>query len=493
MCRYIKSKNRWIVTYAGIMKYKLNIGAGFMPARAGGDKPLPYGEENSEKTCLPALMIALLFCVLWTSVCIAADNATQLTLEKAIAIALEQNPGFRTSSLGIQAAEHRRKAAGADFLPKMGTSYTYARLNEPPRMKLPAGDFSPQSINAVIGTQNMYRWDLHVVQPLFTGGEIYNKYKLEKLGVDVARLKNETARNDLVYNVKAAYFTILKAQKLREVARQAVEQIESHEKTAGDFFQQEMIAKNDLLEAQVRRAQAEQDLVRADQGVELARAAFNTVLHQDVNAAVEVAETGEAQNLGLALADYQSLALQQRPVIGEIDTTIKQAQTGIKLAQGTYFPKAFLVSAYNRHGNQADMRGSLYQDPESWHVGVNLDWTFWEWGKKGNVVGEQKVKLLEAQEVKKEVVDNVMLQVKAAWLSCQENWKNIGVSRTAIARAEENFRIYQNRFSQQMSTTTDVLDAQTLLTYARSNYNNSLYDYLIARAMLENAVAGEVK
>jgi outer membrane protein TolC len=126
-------------------------------------------------------------------------------------------------------------------------------------------------------------------------------------------------------------------------------------------------------------------------------------------------------------------------------------------------------------------------------VGVNLDWTFWEWGKKGNVVGEQKVKLLQAQETKKAVTDTVLLQVKDAWLRCQENWKNIGVSRTAIERAEENFRIYQNRFEQQMSTTTDVLDAQTLLTHARSNYNNSLYDYFISRAMLENAVAGEVK
>ena len=435
----------------------------------------------------------LFFCVMYASVCSAADNSTQLTLEKAIAIALEQNPGFKESGLGIQAAEHRRKAAGADFLPKVGTSYSYSRLNEPPRMKLPAGELSPQSINAVMGAQNMYQWDLHVVQPLFTGGEIYNKYKLEKLGVDVARLKNEGARNDLIYNVKAAYFSILKAQKLREVARQAVAQIQSHEKTASDFFQQEMIAKNDLLEAQVRLAQAEQDLVRADQGVELASAAFNTVLHQDVNMAVEIAETGEAQNLGLALADYQSLALQRRPVIGEIDTTIKQAQTGVKLAQSTYFPKAFLVSSYNRNGNQADVRGTPYQDPESWNVSMKLDWTFWEWGKKGNVVGEQKVKLLEAQEVKKEVVDNVMLQVKAAWLRCQENWRNINVSRTAIARAEENFRIYQNRFNQQMSTTTDALDAQTLLTHARSNYNNSLYDYLISRAMLENAVAGEVK
>jgi len=423
----------------------------------------------------------------------AADNATQLSLDRAIAIALEQNPEFKTSNLGIRGAEHRKKAAGADFLPKLGTSYTYARLNEPPRFKMPAGELSAQDINVVAGTQNVYQWDLHLVQPLFTGGEIYNKYKLEKLGVDVAKLKNQTARNELVYNVKAAYFSILKTRKLREVALQAVEQIASHEKIARDFFEQEMIAKNDLLEAQVRLAQAQQDLVRAEQGVELARAVFNTVLHQDVNMAVDVAEMNDARQLSLALAENQALAMQHQPVIREIDTGIRQAQAAVQLAQGTYFPKVFLLSSYLRQGNQADVRGSLYQDPEAWNMTVNLDWTFWEWGKKANVVGEQKVKLLEAQEIKKEVVDKVMLQVKDAWLRCEENWKNIGVSRTAIAQAEENFRIYQNRFNQQMSTTTDVLDAQTLLTHAHSNYNTTLYDYFIARAFLERATGASVQ
>ncbi len=424
---------------------------------------------------------------------LAVDNATQLTLEKAIEIALAQNPGFAASGLGMQGAEHRRKAAGADFLPKIGTSYSYTRFNEPQRLKMPAGDFWPQSINAVVGTQNRYQWDLHLVQPLFTGGELYNKYKLEKLGVDVAQLKNDTARNELVYSVKAAYFTILKTQKLQDVARQAVEQIVSHEKTARDFFEQEMIAKNDLLEAQVRLAQAEQDLVRAEQSVELAKALFNTVLHQEVNMAVDIVDIRDVQNPSRALAESQSLAMQRQPVIREIDTVIKQAQTTVQLAQGTYFPRVFMLSSYNRQGNQADMRGSLYQDPESWNMTVNLDWTFWEWGKKANVVGEQKVKLLEAQEVKKEIVDRVMLQVKDAWLRCEENWKNINVSRTAIARAEENFRIYQNRFNQQMSTTTDVLDAQTLLTHARSNHTAALYDYCIARAGLEKATGAGVQ
>ena len=423
----------------------------------------------------------------------AADNATRLTLDRAIEIALAQNPGFQASGLGIKEAEHRKKAAGADFLPKLKATYSYTHLSDPPEVKLPATSLAQMgSLNNAVGDDFSF-FTVKAIQPLFTGGEIYNKYKLEKLGVDVARLKNDTQRNDLVYSVKATYFTILKAQKLLGVARQAVEQIASHEKTSLDLFEQEMIAKNDLLEAQVRRAQAEQDLVRAEQGVELAKAMFNTVLHQDVNTDVAIADMDDAQRLTLTLTDSQALAMQRRPVISGIDTTIKQAQTGVKLAQSTYYPKLAFVTAYNRIGDHAATDTMKYIDANTWSMTVNMDWTFFEWGKKGNVVGEQKVKLLEAQEIKKEIGDKVMLQVKDAWLRTQENWKNINVSRTAIARAEENFRINQNRFNQQMSTTTDVLDAQTLLTHARSNYNNSLYDYFISRAMLENAVAGEVK
>jgi len=439
--------------------------------------------------CIKYLPFAVALCAL-PGAAAASDNNTPMTLAQAIEIAMEHNPTFKTSELAIQGATHRQRAAAADFLPKIGTSYIYQRLNEPPRIKAPAGTLYPEAISAVMGTQNRYQWDLHVVQPLFTGGELYWAHRLEKIGVDVARLKHQAARNELIHQVKAAYFAILKAQKLREIAHRAVEQIASHAKTARDFFEQEMMAKNDLLEAQVRLAQAQQDLVRAEQNVELARAAFNTVLHRDVNAAVEIADVCDEHQPVTDRAENQALALQRQPLIRAIDAGIRQAQTAVQLAYGTYFPKVYLLSSYARQGNQADVRGTPYGDPEFWQISVQADWTFWEWGKKSNVVGEQKVKLLEAQELRKEIVDTILLQVENAWLRCKENFKNIGVARTAIARAEENFRIYQNRFEQQMATTTDVLDAQTLLTQAHSNYHASRYDYCVSRSALELATGG---
>lgn len=454
-------------------------------ARPGRQRP--FG--GAGRALLLAIMLS---CIFGAGRCRAEDNGT-LTVDRAVEIALKENPGFQSASLGIKEAEHRKKSAGADFLPKLRTAYSYTHLSDPPELKLPAMPFVQQALpnDAISDDFSIFR--VMAVQPVFTGGEIYNKYRLEKLGVDVARLKRDTSRDDLVYSVKATYYTVLKAEKLLGVARQAVEQIQSHEKIAHDMFEQEMIAKNDLLEAQVRLAQAEQDLVKAEQAVELSKATFNTVLHRDVSAPVALADRTDARRLTMLLDESEALALSRRPVLRQIEAMIEQARTGVRLASGTYFPKVAFVTAYNRIGDHAATESMKYLDANTWSMTLNMDWTFFEWGKKSNVVGEQKVKLLEAQEAKKDITDRVKLQVKDAWLKSQENWKNINVARTAIARAEENFRIYQNRFSQQMATTTDVLDAQTLLTHARANYHNALYDYFISAAMLEHAVAGEVK
>jgi outer membrane protein len=435
--------------------------------------------------------------VLITATAGAGESAPVLTLDKAIARALEKSPLLNSAKLGVNEAGHRQEAARADFFPKLSTDYSYTKFDEPPEMRfVSTGNSALQSLvtdNKVeVGPGSLYKFRAGLVQPLFTGGALTNQYRLEQLGVDVAKARSLIAREDVVLNVKASYFTVLKAEKMRAVAAQAVEQIRSHEQVARNFFEQEMIAKNDLLEAQVRLAQSRQDLIRADNGVAISKASLNTVLHQDVNTPVEVADSVTDTPMVLPLAECQALALQTRPLMKYIDTTIRQAERGIDLAKSGYYPKSYLMYNYNLQGDDPAVSGTEFQQAASWDVSVGLQWTFFEWGKTYHQVGENRVKLQRAQEARKEIVDGINLEVKSAFLDTQETYKNIGVARDAIFQAEENFRIYKERFDQQVATTTDVLDAQTLLSQARMNYNNSLCDYNIARAKLEKAVAKEL-
>ena len=239
---------------------------------------------------------ACLLTVVWCGAAGAAGDAPVLTLDQAIARALEKSPALNSAKLGVNEAGHRQEAARADFFPKLSTDYSYTKFDEPPEMRFVSTQSTPlQSLimgNKVeVGPGSLYKFRAGLVQPLFTGGALMNQYRLEQLGVDVAKARSLIAKEDVVLNVKAAYFTVLKAEKMRGVAAQAVEQIRYHEQTAHNFFEQEMIAKNDLLEAQVRLAQARQDLIRADNGVAVSKASLNTVLHQDVNTPIEVADS----------------------------------------------------------------------------------------------------------------------------------------------------------------------------------------------------------
>ena len=95
-------------------------------------------------------------------------------------------------------------------------------------------------------------------------------------------------------------------------------------------------------------------------------------------------------------------------------------------------------------------------------------------------VAAARYSMKKAQESQSELLDNIILEVRGAYVDTLEAEYNIGVTEKAIEQAEENFRINQSRYKAQLSTTTNVLDAQTRLTRAKIEYFNALYNYRIS-------------
>jgi outer membrane protein len=296
---------------------------------------------------------------------------------------------------------------------------------------------------------------------------------------------------DIILQVKAAYFTILKNEKIKAVALQTVEQVKSHVDVSLAFYEEEMIPKNDLLEAEVRYAQVQQDHIRVDNDVQIAKAHFNTILRRDINAPVEVVDILDYHAETFSLEACVKEALQRRTELKGALLDLEKAQQGVRLAKSKFFPTVSLVANYQRMGDQAELSGNTFEDAESWMVSTILSWDIWQWGKRHYQLGASKAKVAQAVEREKQVVDAVALEVKEAFLNLKEAEKNIFVAETAIEQAEENFRLNQERYNEQMATTTDVLDAQTLLNEAQKNYYNALSDYHIAKAFLERALGRE--
>ena len=438
------------------------------------------------------LMPVFLWCTLCLPAAAPAGNQTlPLSITESITLALDRNPALAGAEHSVRGADFERKAARTDFLPKISTEHSYTRYDETPYAKSPAGEFGPAAMKYKTGTRGRYQWNTSITQPVFAGGALVSSYQIARLGLDIARQNRDMARQDIILQVRQAYFTILKAEKLQAVALQAVTQVQSHVEVAKAFYEEQMVPQNDYLQSQVWLAQTQQDLIRAENSLQVAKAGFNTVLSRHINEPVAVQDVLACTPEAVSLDDFLRQAAAQRPEMKEAELCVEKARSGVSLAQSSYFPSLDLIGNYQKAGEHARMSGSPYEDDEVWTVSTMLRWDVWEWGRKSYKVGAGRAELSRWQEQKRRVADAVALEVKDAYLSVIEAEKNIGVARTAIAHAEENFRINKEQYAEQMATTTDVLDAQTMLTGAQSNYYSALSDYHIARAMLDRAAGRE--
>ena len=404
-----------------------------------------------------------------------------LTLEQSIKIALEKNLRLHSAMEGITGSKFRQKQAVTNFLPQWTGQYSYTRYSFPNFI----GNFGGTAGElGRVTSPDVYNLSTAINQPLFTGGSNLANYRLERYGVDVSKTDVETAKRDIVLQVREGYFNILRADKFVDVAKQAVKQFEAQLEVSKAFFEVGIIPKNDLLQSEVRLANARQALVGAERDLALAKSFFNILLRRDVNEPLSVVDILEYKPTALRLEDSLEEALRQRPEIKSAGLRVDQAEESVKIARSGFFPTVTLLGNYSRTSDEY----SLPFRSERWTLQALATLTIFDWGNTAYKVGESKVKVTQAEDSKTQLIEGIILEVKQDYLNLLTAEKNIEVSAKAIEQAEENLRMNEERYKYQVATATDVLDAVTLLAQARLNYYSALSDFNVAKARLERAM-----
>ena len=419
---------------------------------------------------------SILIVVFYGGSVLAQTTQEVLTLEESIKIALERNLQLHSAKEEIVGSEFKRREAFTNFLPIWGGQYSYTHYNSPVTLGSSLSNTS----------RDIFNLSTTVGEPLFTGGLNLANYRLTKLGVDFSKTTVETVQRDIILQVRALYFNILRAIKLRDVAEQTVKQFEAQLEVSKAFFDVGIVAKNDVLQAEVRLANAIQGLVKADNDLAVAKSSFNILLRRDVNLAFDVVDILEYKAFPLPLAESLAEALRRRPEIKAAEITVDQAKEGVKIARSGYFPTITLTGNYGRSSDAVGLQGDITS--ERWTIQTLATITLWNWGDTAFRVGESKVRVTQAEDSKNQVIDNITLEVKQDYLNMVTAEKNINVAQKSIEQAEENVRVNEERYKYQVATATDLLDAVTLLAQAKTNYFGALADFNIAKAQLERAM-----
>jgi len=422
---------------------------------------------------------------------LAQQPPVTMNLQETIDSAIKANLGLKQAEAEVKAAQETKKAQTTNFLPTLNSTYSYLHRDQPTTQAI--GVQGGGIVDVLVNPEDEYNFVTSFTQPIFTGFALINQYKIASLGLNVAEIKQQLTRQNIILDAKNAYFQILKTQKLLDVAQITVKQITAQKDVAESMYQVGMSPLNDLLQSQVQLANAKQSLVTAQNNLAIAQSQFNTLLVRPVNSPVAIADILDYKPFEHDIDYCLSQAGKNRLEIQVADLEVQISQKNYELSKRDYFPTVNLAGHYYKRGTDWDANGGEgVADSEYWNIQATATWNFWEWGRTTYGVREKLQRLAQAKYSQDQIQININQEVKQSYLRTKESEQNIVTIEKAIEQAKENLRITEERYKEQVSTNTDVLVAQTLYTQTMTNYYTALYDYKIAKAVLYRAIGQEV-
>jgi outer membrane protein TolC len=295
----------------------------------------------------------------------------------------------------------------------------------------------------------------------------------------VAQEDVELQRQLITLTVKESFINMNFARRLIRVQEQAVDRAALNLRSARGFFEVGTRPKSDVARAEVDVANARVDLIRARNAERLARVALNTAMGIPAETPTEVQDNLVYETMTLDRGQLQGQALSQRPEYKQARLRVDEAEARMRRAFRDFFPDITASGAYG--GTRADLN-------EIWEVGIALSWTLYDGGNRIARFRETKATVDATQARVKATALDISREVEQAFLVVNEAQERIGAAQTAVASAQENFRLAQGRFDAGVGTILELTDAQLFLTQAQNTEALALADYRIGVARLERAI-----
>ncbi|MBU1233680.1 MAG: TolC family protein, partial [Proteobacteria bacterium] len=281
-------------------------------------------------------VIFLLFPVLFYAILPASVFAAEktYTLEQCMEMALTRNPAVLVSVEKKNQAEWRKKTAYDDFLPKLNMDYSYTYLDNAYNVNANFAGIDELSVTV----HNNYRMGLHIDQPLFTGYRLIESYRLADLGLKEAVAGEELATLEITYQTIRAYYNLLMSTQFQRVRDNTVTTLTSHLNDSQQFYKNEIIPLNDLLESEVYLANAMQDARTAASRTRNAKTNLVTIIKEPLNPDFTVEDSPDTTLITSSLDLLTDQALETRPELKQANYGVDASKKLIVLAKSTYFP-----------------------------------------------------------------------------------------------------------------------------------------------------------
>lgn len=460
--------------------------------------------------------------------CGVAQSAT-LSLDSCRNLALAHNKAIKIADENITGAGFARQSAKAAYLPGIDFAGTYmynqhkiSLLGED--AKLPTMSFNPATMSydynilkdpttgapitdpktgtpiptevAVIpksamtyNIHNVVAGAITLTQPVYMGGAIRAMNEITRYAEQLAISMRNSAVQDVVYSVDEAYWTVVSLVQKQRLAKSYCDLLDSTRYNVNAMYEEGVATRSDVLSVDVKCNEAAVTLTKVENGLSLARMALAQVCGLPLQS--EFTLQDETLSTRPSMPEQEEFDSQgiysRRQDLASLRHGIQILEQQEKVARAALLPKVGVVAAWT-FSNPNTIDGFQNRFGCGFSVGASVSVPLWHWGGNYN-----KLRVAEsatrAQRLQLEDAESMVdLQVSQAKFRFEEARKTLDMTRSNLAKADENMHNAEYGFKEGVLTTDDVTAAQTAWLQAHSEYIDAEIGVQLCRVYLSKVL-----
>lgn len=420
----------------------------------------------------------------------ASETPVVITLQQALKIALSENVSVKVADLEIQRTQYAKKGAYAALYPQIDLTGSYQRTLKKQLMYM---TMNGQSMGIEVGKSNTINVGASAAMPI-VNAQLWKSLKLSALDVELSVEKARSSRLDMVTQVKNAYFAVLMAKEAFNVYKQVYENAEQNLAEAQKKYDAQKVSEFELVRAKTSVANAIPNVYNAESSIILALWQLKAVLgvDLDMNIDVEGKLDDYSQQMFYDIHQHDSVSLANNTTMKQLSLQVEQLAQNIKLQKYANIPTLALAFNFSYMSMADDVSFKEFPWTPYSTVGLSLNIPIFAGGKRHQAIRQAKNQHQQVQLQVANTERQLMIAVRQNLNTMETNMKSYYAAQEAVASAQKAYDIAEAAYKLGRGTLLDLNDAQLALTQASLAESQAVYNFVIAKAQLEQTLGQEL-
>ncbi|MBE6300243.1 MAG: TolC family protein [Parabacteroides distasonis] len=435
---------------------------------------------------------------------IQAQETLVLDIGQALEIALSENPTVKVADKEIQKKKYAKKGAYAALFPQINFSADYSRTLKKQVMymdgfdmggsesALPEGTEMPDMSKGIeVGRDNNWSMGFSAGMPLINAS-LWKSLDISAIGVELAVEQARSSKIAMVNLVKKGFYSVLLANDSYRVFKDSYDNAIENYNDIKRKYEQGTVAEYDLIRADVTVQNREPNVLQAENALILAEWQLKALLGMDLETDIEC--KGQLIDFEKELfGDYLATdtTLVNNSDLKQIDLQTKQLDYTLKMQKFDYLPTLSLSGSYMWNAMNNDFKFKNYRWNPYSVIGVSLAIPIFSGGNKYHKIKETRSSIEQLRLQREDTQRSLKLAIKQQMDNMSTCVKRFNASQKGVEQADRGYLIAQKRYDVGTGTLLELNDAQLALTQAKLNFNQAIYDYMVAKSDLEKVLGQE--